>query len=187
MQTSTGSVLELCCSAECNVLLKCAPATMKGTIHIQASHGCGGICELLQKSSQKLRLLHWLQVRQRGSCIPSSKGRVSAPCARLSAGASDRLCSFWGALGNLACGSGTLGTRPESASRFGVRFAEIECALYHVRSHRLCPSGSCTDSVVQTCEMRYACTHETIHLRSLGVYSSSWIIAFFSRPESSLT
>ena len=94
-----------------------------------------------------LNLLHWPQVRQRGSCVPSSKGRVSAPCARFSAGASDRLCSFWGALGNLACGSGTLGTRPESASRVGVRFAEIECALYHVRSHRLCPSGSCTESL----------------------------------------
>ena len=147
MQTSTGSVLELCCSAECLVLLGCAPATVKGTIHIQANHCCGGICELLHKSSQKLTLLLWPQMRQCWSCIPSSKVRASAPCARSSAGASDRLCSCWGALGNLACGSATLGTRPESASRVGVRFAEMECALYHVRSHRLCPSGSCTDSL----------------------------------------
>ena len=161
-------MLELCCSAGCLVLLKCAPAIVKDTLQIQASHCCTGSCEQLQETSRTSAMLHVLRVVQGGSCLPSSKGRASALCVRVSAGASDRLRPSWGGLGNLACGSGTLGTRPESASRVGVRFAEMECALYHVRSHKLCPSGSCTDSVVQTCEVRSDCTSSDYPFEMMG-------------------
>ena len=40
----------------------------------------------------------------------------------------------------------------------------MECDLYHVRSHRLCPSGSCTDSI----EVRSDCTSELTQSEMIG-------------------
>ena len=76
-------------------------------------------------------------------CSPVSEARGGASGSALSSGSSS------GTEGRLCCARGSRaamgmsGTSPVSASRPGVRLAEMECALYHVRSHRLCPSGSC--------------------------------------------
>ena len=78
---------------------------------------------------------------------PVSEARGGASGSALSSGSSSgtegRPCCALGSRAGSPGAMGMSGTSPVSASRPGVRLAEMECALYHVRSHRLCPSGSC--------------------------------------------
>ena len=117
---------------------------------------------------QELTALCSTEHNASGSCRPASEEADADGGSGWCSGTASRLDSSLDPVGSLASSSGTagrtgwswaalccsapllgtvdsgLGTRPDSASSEGVRLAEMECALYHVRSHRLCPSGSCT-------------------------------------------